>query len=73
MINMKNKQSVGKGCRFTDILHMEALIIDNKTFDLNSHSRQISDVSVLYLIIKIRLSNRLFHPEFYNYFEFIFD
>lgn len=71
---MKNKHSVGKGCRFTDILHMEALIIDNETLDLNSHSRQISDVSVLYLIIKIRLSNKkLFPSEFYNYFEFIFD
>ena len=71
---MKNKQSVGKGCRFTDILRMEALIIDNETLDLDSHSRQISDVSALYLIIKIRSSNKkLFCSEFYNDFEFIFD
>ena len=71
---MKNKQSVGKGCRFTDILHMEALIIDDETLDLDSHSRQISDVSALYLIIKIRSSNKkLFCSEFYNDFEFIFD
>ena len=44
---------------------MEALIIDNETLDLDSHSRQISDVNVLYLIIKIRLSNKkLFRSEF---------